>query len=104
MRNELEISRLSSEDLLSVLTCQASNTASVPPLEASILIDITSECILLPLVLLHVLFPELTADPVMLLLTFSRNPIKHSRYEGGYCVILTLETDIHRFIERIGSH
>lgn len=46
--NDLEIKKLTAQDLMSVLTCQASNTESVPPLEASILIDITSKsCIFL---------------------------------------------------------
>lgn len=41
--NDLEIKKLTADDLMSVLTCQASNTESVPPLEASILVDITSK-------------------------------------------------------------
>lgn len=44
--NDLEIDKLSAEDLLSVLTCQASNSEAVNPLEASILIDITRKLIL----------------------------------------------------------
>lgn len=67
VRNELEISRLSSEDLLSVLTCQASNTASISPLEASILIDITSKWI--PLFSLSLVL-QLTFRVLLLLIPF----------------------------------
>lgn len=76
VRNDLEIRRLSAADLLSVLTCQASNSDSLTPLEASILIDITRKLIRCLLALARSAFPlVLFASPASTNTSTARDPV-----------------------------
>lgn len=45
VRNDLQLSDLKRSDLLTVLTCQSSNTELVVPSEISVSLDITRECV-----------------------------------------------------------